>query len=134
MFSCIPDHFRKALSLYPDHQISMIDMVIFDKPNKIQVVYARDHRTSATVIVDRDIEPTNLIGTIDQMIKQLSIYPQIHYEACDNLFERNSIMPLKNGKSKKVISENIATEIKDGRKKDQAVAIAMRKAGKSKKK
>jgi hypothetical protein len=32
-----------------------------------------------------------------------------------------------------VISENIATEIRHGKPKDQAVAIAMRSAGKSKK-
>ncbi|MEL7885061.1 hypothetical protein [Serratia marcescens] len=43
-------------------------------------------------------------------------------------------MPLKNGKSKKVIGENIATEIKAGKSKDQAIAIAMSKAGKGKKK
>ncbi|EOU9618848.1 hypothetical protein ACOJM8_000945 [Klebsiella aerogenes] len=43
-------------------------------------------------------------------------------------------MPLKNGKSKKVIGENIATEIKAGKPKDQAIAIAMSKAGKKKKK
>lgn len=43
-------------------------------------------------------------------------------------------MPLKKGRSKKVIGENIATEIKAGKPKDQAIAIAMSKSGKKKKK
>lgn len=43
-------------------------------------------------------------------------------------------MPLKKGRSKRVIGENIATEIKAGKPKDQAIAIAMSKAGKKKKK
>lgn len=41
-------------------------------------------------------------------------------------------MPLKRGSSKKVISDNIRTEIKAGVPQKQAIAIAMSKAGKSK--
>lgn len=43
-------------------------------------------------------------------------------------------MPLKKGKSPKVIGENIKAEIMAGKPKAQAEAIALNKAGKSKKK
>lgn len=40
-------------------------------------------------------------------------------------------MPLKKGKSKKFLSENIATEMRSGKPRKQAIAIAFAKAKKS---
>jgi hypothetical protein len=43
-------------------------------------------------------------------------------------------MPLMRGSSKHVISENIRTSMHEGKPQAQSIAIAMSKAGKSKKK
>ncbi len=43
-------------------------------------------------------------------------------------------MPLKRGKSRKVVSENVKTEMEHGKPQKQAVAIAMQKAGLKRKK
>jgi uncharacterized protein YoaH (UPF0181 family) len=43
-------------------------------------------------------------------------------------------MPLKKGKSKKVVSENIREMMHSGHSQKQAIAAAMNSAGKSKKK
>ena len=43
-------------------------------------------------------------------------------------------MPLKKSKSKKAVSENIRTEMKHGKPRKQAIAIAMATARKAKRK
>lgn len=42
-------------------------------------------------------------------------------------------MPLKSGNDPKTISENIKREVNSGKKKEQAIAIALNKAKESKK-
>ena len=67
--------------------------------------------------------PLNVLGTL---AAELSIIHQA-------LFGEN-VMPLKKGYSRKTISKNIATEMRSGRPRKQAIAIAFSVARAAKRK
>ena len=52
----------------------------------------------------------------------------------ETTYKEGGYMPLKKGSSKSVISANIRTEMNHGKSQKQAIAIAMRMAGKSRRK
>ena len=57
---------------------------------------------------------------------------KIIYKDTELNFERRYQMPLKKGRSQKIISENIEKLINEGYSKNQAIAIAMNKIRRSK--
>jgi hypothetical protein len=65
----------------------------------------------------------------EQLGVSIAFVKQTAHQACERILG----MPLKSGSSKAVVSANIKTEIAAGRPQKQAVAIALSKAGKSKK-
>ena len=56
------------------------------------------------------------------------------YDQWSCTHKEGGYMPLKKGSSKSVISANIRTEMNHGKSQKQAIAIAMRMAGKSRRK
>ena len=55
------------------------------------------------------------------------------FSAYAHALHQEQRMPMKKGKSQKVVSQNIRMEMHAGRPQKQAIAMAMRMAGKSKK-
>ena len=62
----------------------------------------------------------------------MSVMPLISKQRAPSyIMNEDDDMPLKEGKSKEVIGENIATEINEGKPRDQAIAIGLSKARES---
>lgn len=122
------------------------------KPYKAYIEWddAVTHLTGWTRKVNTDLSPMKTCGFVIHQNKKVVVVsmsvtddgevddhlaiPRKSIRVLKRLKEEGENMPLKKGKSKKVISENIRREIRAGRPQKQAIAIAFSKAGKTRRK